>query len=59
MKAGTATLSLIESAWYAFDDEGSYEKEDRWTLVELRMCALSAAIREKPQCYTKFRDTKV
>jgi hypothetical protein len=57
-KAGTATLSLIESAWYAFDDEGSYEKEDQWTLVELSMCALSAAIREKPQWYTKSRDTK-
>jgi hypothetical protein len=35
------------------------DKEDPRGLVELRMCALSAAIREKPQWYTKFRDVKI
>jgi hypothetical protein len=35
------------------------EKEEPRALVELRMCALSAAIREKPQWYTKFRDAKI
>jgi hypothetical protein len=50
---------VAESGWYAWDDVGNYEKEDPRTLVELRMCALSAAIREKPQWYTKFRDIKI
>jgi hypothetical protein len=35
------------------------DKEDPRGLVELRMCALSATIREKPQWYTKFRDVKI
>ena len=29
------------------------------TLVELRMCALSAAIREKPHWYNKFREQTI
>jgi hypothetical protein len=45
--------------YYEFNDAGDYEKEDPRTLVELRMCALSATIREKPQWYNKFRDNKI
>jgi hypothetical protein len=47
------------SPWYQIDHQEPSEKESPRTLVELRMCALSAAIREKPQWYTKFRDIKI
>jgi hypothetical protein len=45
--------------YYTSDEEGYYETDDPRTLIELRMCALSAAIREKPEWYTKSRDTKI
>ena len=35
------------------------DKDTPRTLVELRMCALSAAIREKPDWWVKFQDEQV
>lgn len=42
--------------YYDDDDDDPTEKDTPRTLIELRMCALSAAIREKPEWWVKCRD---
>lgn len=44
---------------YDFYGDVTDECDSARTLVELRMCALSAAIREKPEWHVKFRDEKI
>ncbi|KAH9914463.1 uncharacterized protein B0H18DRAFT_959787 [Fomitopsis serialis] len=46
-------------AYYAGNDDDPTEKDTPRTLAELRMCALSAAIRQKPEWWVKFRDENV
>ncbi|KAH9914457.1 uncharacterized protein B0H18DRAFT_1125496 [Fomitopsis serialis] len=41
------------------EDDDPTDKDTPRTLIELRMCALSAAIREKPEWWVKFRDEDV
>ncbi|EIN07905.1 hypothetical protein PUNSTDRAFT_53245 [Punctularia strigosozonata HHB-11173 SS5] len=48
-----------QGEYYDSDEEGDSEKDNPRTLIELRMCALSATIREKPEWYNKFRDAKI
>ncbi|KAH9914472.1 uncharacterized protein B0H18DRAFT_126498 [Fomitopsis serialis] len=48
-----------EWEYYEDEDEDPTDKDTPRTLVELRMCALSAAIREKPEWWVKFRDAEV
>ncbi|KAH9914461.1 uncharacterized protein B0H18DRAFT_1215946 [Fomitopsis serialis] len=45
--------------YYASKDDDPTEKDTPRTLAELRMCALSAAIRQKPEWWVKFRDEEV
>lgn len=45
-----------EWVYYDDDDDDPTEKDTPRTLIELRMCALSAAIREKPEWWVKCRD---
>lgn len=45
--------------YYDFDEDDPTEQDTPRTLVELRMCALSAAIREKADWHVKFRDEKI
>ncbi|KAH9926103.1 uncharacterized protein B0H18DRAFT_1119008 [Fomitopsis serialis] len=40
-------------------DEDDDKKDAPRTLAELRMCALSASIRERPQWYVKYRDADI
>ena len=51
----------VEGEWqyYAEDEDDPTDKDTPRTLVELRMCALSAAIRSKSQWWMKFRDEEV
>lgn len=44
---------------YGIVHEDPIDKDTPRTLVELRMCALSAAIREKPCWWVKFQDEQV
>ncbi|KAI0719901.1 hypothetical protein C8Q72DRAFT_899738 [Fomitopsis betulina] len=44
---------------YDLEDDDFKECDTARTLIELRMCALSAAIREKPDWHAKFRDEKI
>ncbi|KAH9842495.1 uncharacterized protein C8Q71DRAFT_720034 [Rhodofomes roseus] len=48
-----------EWQYYATKDDDPTDRDTPRTLIELRMCALSAAIREKPEWWVKFRDEKV
>ncbi|TFY64227.1 hypothetical protein EVJ58_g2765 [Rhodofomes roseus] len=41
------------------DDDDPDDKDTPRTLVEIRMCALSAAIREKVDWHVKYRDEKI
>lgn len=45
--------------YYDFDEDDPTEQDTPRTLVELRMCALSASIREKADWHIKFRDEKI
>ena len=45
--------------YYRLDDDDPTDKDTPRTLIELRMCALSAAIREKPEWWVKFRDEAI
>ena len=45
--------------YYDSDEDDPTEQDTPRTLVELRMCALSAAIREKADWHVKFRDEKI
>ncbi|KAI0729142.1 hypothetical protein C8Q72DRAFT_337124 [Fomitopsis betulina] len=45
--------------YYDFDDDDPLEQDTPRTLVELRMCALSASLRDKPDWHIKFRDEKI
>ena len=51
----------VDGEWeyYADDEDDPTDKDTPRTLVELRMCALSAAIRSKSEWWIKFRDEKV
>ena len=46
-------------AYYSELQDDPTDKDTPKTLVELRMCALSAAIRAKPEWWVKFRDETV
>ena len=48
-----------EWEYYLLDDDDPIDKDTPRTLIELRMCALSAAIREKPEWWVKFRDETI
>ena len=48
-----------EWEYHRLDDDDPTEKDTPRTLIELRMCALSAAIREKPEWWVKFRDETI
>lgn len=45
--------------YYRPDDDDPADKDTPLTLIEIRMCALSAAIREKPEWWVKFRDEAI
>ena len=51
----------LEGEWeyYAEDEDDPTDKDTPRTLVELRMCALSAAIRSKPEWWVKYRDENI
>lgn len=44
---------------YGIEQDDPTDKDTPRTLIELRMCALSAAIREKPDWWQKFEDEQV
>lgn len=45
--------------YYGWDEEDPTDRDTPRTLIELRMCALSAAMREKANWHVKFRDEKI
>jgi len=49
----------LEWDYYTMEYDDPADKDTPRTLIELRMCALSAAIREKPEWWVKFRDENV
>ncbi|KAH9842485.1 uncharacterized protein C8Q71DRAFT_720028 [Rhodofomes roseus] len=48
-----------EWGYYTLEDDDPTDKDTPRTLAELRMCALSAAIRAKPNWWMKFRDEEI